>query len=662
MNSNEQYWCALPAKELVPTALEKVRKYYSYLTESGRLALYRLSWAYYYRARLNGGQLQSGGSQGELTVLSINNYRNLLSHLESMTTQQRVAFEPKATNSDAKSQSQVILAKTLLDYYMREKKLEKNLVLSVKEALIYGEAFVRVEWDAQLGEAYAETEEGNTVHEGDIKYTNYNPVNVIRDYTAICAGEDQYYILRDFVNKYDLAARYPELSDDILSSSEDMLNMSKTTTVNYLTLQDSDKIPVYTLIHDKTPALPNGRYIQFIDNGAVFIDGPLPYELPHVYRIAMDEEDGTIFGYTVGYDLLPQQQIFDILHSTVTTNQSTFGVQNIMLPTGSNISPTQVAGGMNLINFDPKLGEPKALNLTQTPAEIFNYIGMIDKAMETTSGVNSVARGNPEASLKSGAALALVQSQAVQFNQNLQRAYAQMIEDIGTGTINLIKDFASTERVAQICGKTNLPYIKKYTGQDLSNISRVLVDMGSPMSRTTAGKIQIAETLMQNQLIKTPEQYIQVLTTGTLDPLIEGEQAELILIKGENEALSNDQDVRALITDNHKKHIQEHTCVLANPNIRNDANNPIVAKALAHIQEHMNMMNDPNVQRLAAILHQENVPAAPQSPPAAGSAAPLVNPASAEPPMPNQPNMPSPPQNTDPRSAQVIEQQANLNG
>ena len=259
-----------------------------------------------------------------------------------------------------------------------------------------------------------------------------------------------------------MAAKYSDLEDRILEDSADMLELARTTTINYLALEDSDNIPVYTLIHRPTPALPQGRYCQVLDNGTVLLDGPLPYKEAHIYRIAPDEEDGTIFGYSVSMDLLPMQEGLDVLYSTAMTNQATFGVQNVLVPKGSDLSVSQVAGGLNLMEFDNKAGEPKALNLTQTPAEIFNFMGMIEKLMETISGVNSVARGNPEASLKSGAALALVQSMAIQFSQNLQRAYAQLIEDTGTGTINILKDFAATPRVAAIAGKSNRPLMKEF--------------------------------------------------------------------------------------------------------------------------------------------------------------------------------------------------------
>ena len=658
-NKSQQkpYWAGVPSTEIADEILDRVKKYYTYLSLSGRLDLYRRSWAYYYRPRLSGASLQSGGDQGELTTLSINHYRNLLTHLETMTVQQRAAFEPRATNSDVKSQSQVILAAGLLDYYMREKKLERHLVQAVKESLIYGEAFCRVEWDATSGEEYGTTATGAAVYQGDIKFSNFTPLDCIRDFTKPAPNLDSYFILREFHNKYDLAAKFPDLEKEILEDAADMLDLARTTTINYLALEESDNIPVYVLIHKPTPALPQGRFCQVLDNGTVLLDGPLPYKEAHVYRIAPDEEDGTVFGYTVGNDLLPMQEGLDILYSTAMTNQATFGVQNILVQKGSDLSVSQVAGGLNMLEYDGKGNAPQALNLTQTPAEIFNFMGQIEKLMETISGVNSVARGNPEASLKSGAALALVQSMAIQFSQNLQRAYTQLVEDTGTGTINILKDFAAVPRVAAIAGKSNRPLMREFVGDDLNAINRVTVDMGNAMTRTTAGKVNLAESLMQNNLIDNADQYIQVVTTGRLEPIIEGKQAQLLLIKGENENLADGKPVRALITDDHGKHILEHTTVLSNPEIRMDPNNPIVAATLAHIQEHMDMMNNPMVQHLGAILHKEVIPGQPQNAPSMNPAPPVVQEAG----QVNQPNMPNPPQGADPTSAAIIEGQPNPN-
>jgi hypothetical protein len=106
-----------------------------------------------------------------------------------------------------------------------------------------------------------------------------------------------------------LAAKFPDLSEDILSDSPDQRELFRSTVVNLMDFDESDLIPTYTLLHPPTPAMPQGRYTECLDNGTVLMDGPLPYEESHTYRIAPDEEDGTIFGYTVAFDLLPLQEL-----------------------------------------------------------------------------------------------------------------------------------------------------------------------------------------------------------------------------------------------------------------------------------------------------------------------------------------------------------------
>jgi hypothetical protein len=455
-----------------------------------------------------------------------------------------------------------------------------------------------------------------------------------------------------------LAAKFPDLQEQILNDCDDYLELAKTTTFNYFNLEKTDNIAVYTLLHEPTPAMSNGRYSRVLDNGTVLMDGPLPYEETHVYRIAPDEETGTIFGYTVGFDLLSVQQICDILYSTVVTNQATFGVQNILVPKGHDLSTTQMSGALNVMEYDSAIGKPEALNLTNTPPEIFKFISMIESLGETISGVNSVARGNPEASLKSGAALALVQSMAIQFSMNLQQSYAQLVEDLGTGTINILKEYAAVPRVAAIAGKSNRPLMKEFSGQDLGAINRVTVDMGNPLTRTTAGKENLANNYLEKGMIDNPDQYIQVINTGRLEPVIEGKQAELLLIKSENEMLAEGKQQRALITDQHAQHILEHKTVLASPEVRQDPNSPIIQATLTHIQEHIEFLKtaDP---ALLALIHQQSMMPPPMPPQNGGTgemldgAPPVVKQAQGV----QQPNMPKPPQGTDPHSADVIQNQ-----
>ena len=651
------YFALEPTSKIGSELLERVEKYDDYISSSGRGELWRRSYEFYYRQseRNTKGRLTNSGEQGEFTDICINHYRNLLIHLKTMVTQQRPAFDARATNTDVKSMSQTILANSLLEYYTRQKKMERYTKQAVESCLVLGEGFVSIGWESEMGDNYGvNPDTGAETKEGDIAFDNFLPNNVIRDFQKQDAQELEWVILRKYTNRYTLAAKYPELADSILALTSD----DNKTTIRLggqdLQKEDSDDVAHYVFYHMKGQILPEGRYVEFLDDELILFDGPSPYRDVPVYRIASDEQMGTIFGYSVGFELLPIQEALNGLYSTVLTNQSTFGVQNIISPAGSNLSVSDIANGLNLIEYDPKLGPPASLNLTQTPAEIFNFMQQLEQLAETISNVNSVTRGNPEASLKSGAAIALVQSLAVQASMGLQHSYTNLLEDLATSVIYILRDYAAVPRVSLIAGQANRSLMKEWSGQDLSEVNRVLVDLGNPLTRTVAGRVNLAESLLSNNLIPDAQAYIEVLESGRLEPVVEGVRSELLLVRAENERLANGGTVQAALTDNHLQHIQHHKVVIASPEAREDFD--VVQNTLAHLQEHLDILMNPANAQMLQVLGQQPV-AGPQPQNAEAMNAQQLPDNS----LPNEANLPSAPQGTDPRSAEVMaEQRASL--
>jgi hypothetical protein len=176
---------------------------------------------------------------------------------------------------------------------------------------------------------------------------------------------------------------------------------------------------------------------------------------------------------------------------------------------------------------------------------------------------------------------------AVQYMSGFQQSWAELLEDCGTAILKLLKTYAKTERMIAMAGKVNRGAMQSFTGSDLERVERVVVDVGNPMSKTTAGKLQMADQLLERGLIKTPQEYMNVMNAGTLEPLTEAPQAELDLIRQENERMMDGSQVQAIVGDSHVLHMQEHKALLSNPEVR--LNSPIAAQVVAHIQEHMNL-------------------------------------------------------------------------
>lgn len=659
----QEYFAAKPADQCASILMKKIHNWVDDLVTNGYLDKVRRSWiAYhgaYYNSTGNSHSISFSGSQGELAQFPVNHYHNFGKHLLNMTTSVRPSMSARSINTDYKSLTQTVLANGLLDYYMREKKLERYLKLATEYAIVLGEGYVKVEWDSAMGKEYdINPYTQSPIYEGDIIYRVLSPFDVVRDSTKETSEHD-WIITRRFASRYDLMARYPELSEEIkaIPSKNRALEMN----FGGLSEDQTDDIPVYEFYHRRSESMRDGRYMMFVSASAVLTDGPLPYRDLPVYRIAPSNILGTPYGYTVMFDLLPIQDALNMLYSTVLTNQHMFGVQNVAIPKGADIAISQIAGGLNILEYNKNVGMPTPLNLTQTPAEVFSMISRLESTMETLSGINSVVRGNPEASLKSGAALALVQAQAIQFASGLQQAYTQILEDAGTATIKILQDFATVPRVAEIVGKTNKSYMEEFTGADLTSISRVVVQLDNPLSKSTAGRLEIANNLMQMNLIKSLDQYFMVLNTGNLDVMIEGDQAALLNIKSENEALMNSEQVIALITDSHQTHILEHKALLDDPSLRR--NPQLVQLVLAHMEEHKNLLKNGDKDWLQ-ITGQQPLPPEEMQPgqpivdeqgkvgPIAqdnpsGIPAQLAQPVGIEDQLPQLPNMPRPAGNPD---------------
>jgi hypothetical protein len=601
MSNENMYFAAKSPEETASALVRKSQMWFTSLDDSGYLYKLRTMWAAYHGAyydnESNSHSITFGGEQGELTQIAVNHLRNLAQHMLNMITSTRPMMQARAINTDYKSLVQTKLANGLLDYYMRDHRLEEYLKTACEYAIVFGSGYIKMEWNSTAGEMYEFNDDLQVpVYPGDIDFMNLSPFDVMFDTNREDRKHD-WVLTRSFKNRFDLAAKYPELEEDILAlpTKSQLLQYS-----SYgFSYDDTDLIPVYEFYHKRTESMQDGRYLLYLSEDVVLLDSPMPYRNLPVYAIAPSYYLGTPYGYSPMFDILPLQDAVNSTYSTILSNQTAFGVQNIIVPKTADVSVSELSGGLNVIEANETNGSTiRPLNLTSTPKEIFDFLAIMEKTMETISGVNAVSRGNPDPNLRSGNALALVQSMTLQFMSGLQQSYVMMIEDLGTGIINVLKDHANVPRVATIVGKSNKSYLKEFTGGDLESVNRVVVDIGNPLARTTAGRVEMAEQMMQMGVIKTPEQYFTVIDTGQLDVMTEDTQSQLYLVKDENENLVGGEEVIAVFTDDHVLHIKEHSAILSNPELRFDIE--LVKRVSEHIQEHINLLRttDPDTLQI----------------------------------------------------------------
>jgi hypothetical protein len=639
------YWAGRKSEEMVTAIRKRVRDYVNYCEQTGRTRVWRKAHASYYGTdpdqEWNGSaSVNFGGEQGENTLLRVNQYGSLLDRAHQLVTGSRPSFSCRPANSDYKSLAQAKVGDNVLAHYYTVKGIEEQCTRATRYAQLYWEGWVFIGWDARAGEAVdfepmsepepmegmgamegdesAPPPEPKVQHEGDITTRVYMPQDIARDVDADDFEDVNWVVAHKRVNRWDLAARFPDKAEAILAapSYDPAYDRAMRNSMLRRVVASGDRVGVLELWHDRTDALPDGRYVWMCGD-AVLMDTPLPFEsaggmVAGAFAPMMPcDEDGRPFGFSRMTDLLALQDANDSVVSTILTNHDAFGRHMLWVPPGTKIQASDITG-LTIVE-SPEM--PQVVNLNQTGQASYALSEKLTGAMEQISGINSVVRGEPDASITSGSFAALIYSAAVQANSGLQKAYARLFEVVGSAIISRMKTFAKTKRIVEIAGKNNGGLMVEFSGDSLSDIQRVVVELGSSITQTTAGRKDLADKFFEASLqTSTPmsfEKYMEIMTTGQLDPIAQRPHAERMCIVRENEGLMEGQPQVVLVTDMHEDHINEHLVLLADPSVRFD---PVLGPlVLAHVQDHVNKWTTADLSILAA-TGQRPAPAPPMPP------------------------------------------------
>lgn len=625
------HWATLEEDELGGEIIARKNQYFEQMHRSGLAARIRRSHREYYSMTVEGrymeGGVQLAGEQGELVSLGANHFRSLIQHIHTMTTSHRPSYDPVATNMDVISLEQTTLARSVLEHYMRRKGFETKYQRAAEVSLWAGRAYMHFSWDQGLGpsvtrkepisdpETGIETEVEVVGKAGDVRADVLGPFDVAKD-PDTSWDDSPWCILCLPVNRYDLATQFPEHEDKILAA-ETGHNTWKRQSLNWDPSRERfqrERLFLYVLYHEGTPAVPNGRVAYVLEDGTVLLANDMPYSRRPVVDLCPGEVFGTSDGYTSAWDLLGLKEMADGVLSAASSNYDAFGVQNIVMEDGCDINPADLHGGLNVLRVPRGTTiEPRGINLTAMPQGWEKFYELLRGEQETIIGMNRTARGDPDPNLKSASAVAFVHGMAVQFQNSFQSGYIRLLEAGGSLTIECNQKWADQEQLVQIVGQNNEALIKNWVGQtDLDRIERVQIDVGNPMTRTLAGRMDLFEKYLEmRQQGVPPEDFdrgVQVLATGRIEPMSERSQKEMLNIRHENDLLRRKplvqevpkkpdeppgppklrvQGVPANFGDHHKLHIQEHLAILSESAYRLDVD--VVKAVQAHVMEHIDL-------------------------------------------------------------------------
>lgn len=608
-DSTNQYIWTLPDQDFVAEASKLETRYRTACETLGLRNNWRLTYAQQYGKDPN-FVTADAGVQAIGDVDGINELR-LRTNLVKVYSRQavilalgeRVGYQAVATNLDVQSQAQVGLVAKMLDYVVTEAKVDETVFAAASSNQTYGAGGIHVLWDLNKGDLVdamepatdpetgetltVQDEAGNVVpymkptkkQSGSITLKRVFPWQVCKD---VLLEDPNWIIVQEPYSRFELAAMFPEKSDDILKAPGPNPTEAFEMLGFCTSLATDDVVILRHAHHRNCKAVPGGRYVGYLDGVALWSRRcPVQDGLPYT-EICSLPYDGTSLGHPESADMSAQQEVLDDMVSAAVTNITRYKDQPLFVD-----ERLKYDGDKNVYTLPEGVDAPKTATYQQLPEAAKFMLEWLPAQMRNTAGLNDAVMGQPEGANMSGVAIASLVQTAVKLQRATQLAIDTAYNDVGNIALELIRNNASDGLVAEIAGHTDAPLVRFFSQQDVNGIRRVKIIRTSPILGTIAGKLELWKSI-EGKPVDTQRKIVEMFTTNSFEPLFEDDYSQTDVLRWENEELTAGRPVTVSTLDDPKIHIQCHRSQMDKIRMQPDSPEKIAAiKAFgAHIAEH----------------------------------------------------------------------------
>lgn len=615
-----RYWMAKEAKKVISALSD----YDDNLLSVGRNPFYdmwyRNSYAYYSTvldAQSISSSLNFQGEQGELVKMSVPEARSLIQDVLTLSTKQKLNFRAIMKRDGSKYIDATRKANALLDAKSRNGELNRVGRDALENGLLLGTGFLGNFWRFDRGPQLAENEKGGVVHAGESEIVSLHPADIVMDY-RIENFEDQPWVRVRFKrNRYDLLAMYPELEKAIMALPS-CHQVDQVSREEFQLVGEDDQVYEYCVIHKQTPALPFGRFLCYSSVDAVYYDDDSIYPLGiPIVPIIPEPVKGYGLGYPLLSSLLPAQEMLDHEFSVTATNHSALGLRNVLTPSNSGLDVARL-DGMSLITYKPQDipggGKPELLRFDAPHNDFYEFSDRLQGSMQRMSKLNDAVRGEIAASA-SGVAIATLTTNALEFLSNYSGSLYSGLEKILFYDVALNRRMVKDQRTINygVGSQTSQMAELKWSGSDLDAVQGIGIVAVNPMMQTIAGRVDIADKMIDKQLVTDVKEYFAILDGAPPERMWENELSEDDLLASIKEALLAGQVPPILSTDDHPRMIRYALSLLNDMEVRMEGQ--VTQTVLQFVQECFQQAMQANPVLLAMARTGKMPQMPPQMPP-----------------------------------------------
>lgn len=477
----------------------------------------------------------------------------VVNHLYDLTEQKvskTVKYKPDVVVLPVKDESEdrfsAKVAKNVFDHISDKEEFDDKVQDSVRLAVITGEAYIFIEWDADQGDPIEAMnklgdddemplmdEEGNplkdklgkelkyskkegTVRIGDVVYKvvppNYVLVGKSRKY------EDAQILFRkEIVEVALLKKRYKSKADKIKKNKED-------TFFNISTFED-EKLVRHTYLYNcyvkHSDQVNKGRCIRFTKDVILYnkdlgyTHGDFPCE--RLVDIMIPDQ---LHGVSSFSQVSGLQAHHNNLVSMEVRNQYMLAHPKIAVPLGS-VKLESLGNDITIVNYKGAV-PPQVLQFNPTSNQTTELANRMKEYMQVIFGIQGVSRGEPPPGVKAGIALQFLSEQEQERQSAFIAQYNTFVRRIAEKTISVAADYYTEDdnRMVRVLGKNNEYMSESLDAKHLTKGFDIRVQNSSALPRSKPARTQqILDLTEAYPGIFSKEQILDMLELGNVTRL-----------------------------------------------------------------------------------------------------------------------------------------------
>jgi hypothetical protein len=427
------------------------------------------------------------------------------------------------------------MAQALLEYWWTDFAMDDKLEEALLWSIIAGQGYWKITWDPHAGKAMKflldptgkpitddslkdlfrsqltqmkiQPQE-KTVYMGDIKIEVPSPFDVYIDPAAKIFEDARYAICEHNLDPDEIHARWNVwLEPDKVSATPD----ASLPFANASDTADNTVKAVHVGYFRPSPALPNGRYVVWVDSpDKILEDGPWPYPFTDLPLIKFPgiRIPGQVYDSSVVEHAIPLQKELNRTISQIVQYKNLTIKPRIWAPAGS-LAGTRITDEPGVVNEFNPIGDhkPEIERMPAMQSYVFDHLTGIRNALREVFGLTEVSEGNLPPNLEAGVAIDLLQEMSTDRLAPTIKLIEMALGRGGQLMLGLAQQYYIEPRMLKIKGSGGSIQVKRFSQADIEGAINIHVESGSALPRTRAGRQARIQWMMENQIIRPDQGY-----------------------------------------------------------------------------------------------------------------------------------------------------------